>query len=1198
MPFRFGDIWKRYSAVGGNWRLPGEPAFAKSRAFELLSRDLRRYVLEEVAGRSFLIAGHRGAGKTSTVVHAVRQLRRELITASVDPVGIPTGRRGRLQRPMIVKLVGEAILAAPPRQKEVEQAVGEQAKEDAEAGGDGAGANGRDPADPGPAADGRDPVGNALVHITIALYRSLAAEVAEAFTFHCLDGDERDRPDRLELAAQLALELDGTPEPAMLRAYWDRIGRLQGGILWPRDSDRAISDSAIRDQGLKEVVAITTAAQAFQVCSGAVTYEVGREQSDKTETKTESTVDVKELANRLGALGAGALAGSVVGVGSGAAEGVGIGLLVWLASGLALSWTSSRERKASRTLNYQFIQDRSVQTLDRDLPVVIDRIRQAGLAPVFVIDELDKLTEEKPGEKIAEIIHRLKHLVADYGFFCFLANRDYFDLIERKVADEPYPTEHTYFSERVLVLSRPEDLYDYLIGLLADVPEEGPGALRAAVFALVVMFRSKLNFSDVAREVATLTGSNDELICTDEELQSAGRYRLAATIQIAIDRVLSADEVKERMELDSGFAQLAIDALYYIARAWESDAEECVDIRPRALRDDLLKRMNAAPAPVPDPLPPGDFPGAGEDCAISPPDLREISCMVARLALYLANFAMLQTELESEAGLPTTKPADATLLKRLVDIVITERGSLLRPAAPGETSRYCFALNELARPVTTPPLVPPPPPPLPPTPQPPPSPAPAPSPPPPQPVTRTRRRSSAPKAGARDKSAALAPEDPAPPAVTAESTSPPPVPPLPAPDQQLDQVAALFDAVDLLLSTFELSVDDLVLAGLLPSTISQSLLVGGRGDLTMARANPTHSEARDKVINAYLALFQALNDRGNEVAQALVRLAVARHQSGKKEPASKILARLSRYFESSGPFIIPSPLRATVDWVSLSGKAESIRAFVSEFKRWQKQLAKLPVWMPEELVNIELWAPWQGDVAKFLLQNQTAAPAAVSLDTIVSAAADLPPGNLFRLRLSRMDSGDWSRVALAGVPYPGRIVPTPAWPIFAGLAALKFNSGFLTGLFNGSRAELTGKDWSSDEQEFIERILALTSFAPPALVAVLPDQPSRRFLPVSLNQPILGVGASEFQSCLPALNWLAERGAFLGGVREIEEGKTSGADLQPSGKLAELVWAKTSRKAPASEKAAHAGDIVYNVETPEDFIRAFLQQQTKASSPS
>ena len=33
---------------------------------------------------------------------------------------------------------------------------------------------------------------------------------------------------------------------------------------------------------------------------------------------------------------------------------------------MTLSWTGSRERKASRTLNYQFIQDRSVQTLDRD----------------------------------------------------------------------------------------------------------------------------------------------------------------------------------------------------------------------------------------------------------------------------------------------------------------------------------------------------------------------------------------------------------------------------------------------------------------------------------------------------------------------------------------------------------------------------------------------------------------------------------------------------------------------------------------------------------------------------------------------------------------------------------------------------------------------------------------------------------------
>ncbi len=1137
MPFRFGDVWRRYSAIG-NWRLPGEPAFAKSRAFELLLRDLRRYVLEEVAGRSFLIAGHRGAGKTSTVTHAVRQLRREIISDSVDPAGIPTGRRGRLQRPMMVKLVGEAILSAPPRQKEVEEALAEEASEDQEE--ESAGGKKK------PAAG--DPAGNALIHITIALYRALAAEAAEAFTVHALGPEPRkpaeaaERADRLELAAQLALELDGTPEPAMLRSYWDRIGRLERGILWPPEADDAIEQSAIRDQGMKEVIAITTAAQAFQVCSGAVTYKVGREQSDKNETKSSSGVDVKELVNRIGALGAGALAGSVVGVGSSsAAEGVGIGLLVWLASGLTLSWTSARERSSSRTLNYQFIQDRSVQTLDRDLPVVIDRIRQAGLAPVFVVDELDKLVEEKAGEKIAAIIHRLKHLVADYGFFCFLANRDYFDLIQRRVEDEAYPTEHTYFSERVLVLSRAEDLYDYLISLLENVPEEGPGALHAAVFALVVMYRSKLNFSDVAREVATLTGPNDELICTEEELQSAGRYRLAATIQIAIGRVLGAKDVKERMELDSGFAQLAIDALYHIPRAWESDTDECVDIRPRSLRDDLLKRMGADPAPRPKKEPGDDdagFPGEKEDCAISASDLRELVRMVQELSRHLLDFNLLQEDLQRDAA-RADNPEDEYRLKRLADIVLTVRGQLLRECVPHRPGRYCFVLNELANPVVPAPGAP----------------VAGGGPPPGGPASRPKSRTRKPRAGTRAAAPAVSVKQAQ---ASAEPDQATPVPATPAPsggpDRRLAEVAPLFEAIADLVVLFEVTLDDLVASELLPATVSQKMLDGCIADLAFETRNP---EAVERTINAYLAFVRALDERGPDLAQALILLTRAKRDSSKNDSAQRILSRLARYFDSSSPRIVPLALWLQEPWVSLAGNADSIEEFETNYElfRWLQKQETEEIeeqekkkgkearrgkavglhWTQLELRDPGLWQHWRLPVRSYLLSGQSTSPAAILYSDAVTAAADLPPGTAFRLRLARMDAVDWSRVTLAAVPYADKPAPAPLWPLFAGLVALGFDSQLLRGLKD---AALGGKSTTyapidPDETTLIDQLINRAIPAQPAILHVLPDQPNRRTLTVSSMQPVLAVGASEFPSYVEALNWLVDKGAIIGATRDI-----------------------------------------------------------------
>jgi Cdc6-like AAA superfamily ATPase len=73
--------WTRPIAIG-TWPLPGEPHFARSRAYRIFLRELRRYTIEEVSGRSFLIAGHRGAGKTALVSQAVRELRTRLLQES------------------------------------------------------------------------------------------------------------------------------------------------------------------------------------------------------------------------------------------------------------------------------------------------------------------------------------------------------------------------------------------------------------------------------------------------------------------------------------------------------------------------------------------------------------------------------------------------------------------------------------------------------------------------------------------------------------------------------------------------------------------------------------------------------------------------------------------------------------------------------------------------------------------------------------------------------------------------------------------------------------------------------------------------------------------------------------------------------------------------------------------------------------
>jgi len=58
------------------WRFDARPFFMRSAAYETLTRELRAYVQGEIRGRSFLIAAHRGVGKTSLILRAFYDLAR------------------------------------------------------------------------------------------------------------------------------------------------------------------------------------------------------------------------------------------------------------------------------------------------------------------------------------------------------------------------------------------------------------------------------------------------------------------------------------------------------------------------------------------------------------------------------------------------------------------------------------------------------------------------------------------------------------------------------------------------------------------------------------------------------------------------------------------------------------------------------------------------------------------------------------------------------------------------------------------------------------------------------------------------------------------------------------------------------------------------------------------------------------------
>ncbi len=638
------DSWLKDSWVGPA-SSGGRPQFVRSHAYELLVRELRRYQNNEVRGRSFLISGHRGSGKTSLVLRAVEELRENA-----------EGDHAAWQRPLLVKLHGPSLLALDKSQ----EAASNEAQD--------AAANANPSAETEQARSSNHATESLLKHITNALYRAFAGEIARCYGQLAkrrgpIGGDS----EIAELTAQLQLSLDETPEPATLREYWRRVGALNRGVLWhwrpggttggqfgTRDRPRTAPAKGIRarigalrdqfqrfwqfpaeyslddGQGHREIVALATAAQAYRVVSGAVSYGTEKKdvQEDDKQLHLQTKPNLLEGINSLLGLLAGGTAGGLTLAaqpGGLSANGVMlaavIGVATVLGTSLALNWTSTRKRTQTVTADYTFIRDTGVATLSRELPTITERIRVTGLAPVFVVDELDKLDLNDLDEGMDKLVRQLKHLVADYSFFCFLTDRDYFEHLQYKTRREPYPREHTYFSHRLFVLYRPKELHDYLEKILQPEysAESGrmtdtedlesatiTGGLRPSsrqagsisgvpprvhkrMISLLLMHRAMMHVFDLQRELARLCDANDHIILSNSELRTYYRHHIM--IQLAVEHLLEERNQRHRLTEDPRFGQVIYDVLNFPTRKWIEGAAK-LDASERALADYLFERLS------------------------------------------------------------------------------------------------------------------------------------------------------------------------------------------------------------------------------------------------------------------------------------------------------------------------------------------------------------------------------------------------------------------------------------------------------------------------------------------------------------------------------------------------------------------------------------------------------------------------------
>lgn len=554
--------------------IPPETRIAGSRARDTLHNLLLRYCNREIGGRSILIAGHRGAGKTTVVKTVIEEVHREL-------------RPDLDAQPLFVYLHGPDLVA--------DVDVLESAESDGKStpsaatnvfivGNGTAGQAMEPPAVPKPAANAQangkpkeqarqeQLATGALRQITVALHQAFANYIGwrmQEAGFHRGHHEE---------AAQFRLDIDRQLEVSDLRLYWSRLGVLEQGVLRnvPAASYKAT-------QGSLEIVAMASLSEAYtRAIAKDVQESEGQELEEKRERKQEAekSRDRKEIVNAIAGLLSGGVAGAGAAAGSGGTAG-GRAALAAVAFVLASVVTSavlnlatlrsfSQRRSKERKVTY----DDSLGSLELIVPLLIRRVQDAGLAPVFVVDELDKV--ERLEEKMHLLLRQLKHIVADKAFCCFLVDREYYEKVRGWGVDPRKSTGLTFFGERLYVINRHQDWHLYLQELFFVNEQNKNMDWAVTVLQYVLLGRSKMHAIDLRRELENLPrklGVEDELSLVASEILTRPNNLNYFLYQVAVEFLLEEGPLAERIASDPTFLQPVYDALYYPLRMWEREQD-------------------------------------------------------------------------------------------------------------------------------------------------------------------------------------------------------------------------------------------------------------------------------------------------------------------------------------------------------------------------------------------------------------------------------------------------------------------------------------------------------------------------------------------------------------------------------------------------------------------------------------------------
>ena len=405
------------------------------------------------------------------------------------------------------------------------------------------------------------------------------------------------------------------------------------------------------------------------------------------------------------------------------------------------------------------------------------------------------------------------------------------------------------------------------------------------------------------------------------------------------------------------------------------------------------------------------------------------------------------------------------------------------------------------------------------------------------------------------------------------------------PNEELLRGGQLLDEISSLMKTVGIAVDDLAAHDILPVTLTNRLLTRTLRDIAVALANPANRDARERALNGCLAFEQAFQAQGGLIGEVLQIAALARADSRSLEPLRSVLGRVGRHVDpASYPADIP-PALIENRW--LTSDPDMIAVYRDDFARWLADLRG----DPSRLDVLDLrqeWNKWRDEIDQFLSSGRWP-PHRTTYSDFLLAAADTPPGNIFRAQLGRMDQFDWSRAALAALDTRMWPAEAPHWLLIVSLGMLGFDGSLLRGLMNA--APPTHWPATDDDEKVARSAAERAEEADQAILYVRAASAGRRGAEIVRKQPVLSLSKGELLTYSPGLAWLAKHNAFVAAA--FEEGSDIGEAIFDSD-LVRLNWVQVSRKSAPNEEAALSGRVIYDVRTPADLARA-VRRGTKPS---